>query len=530
MGSVWIDLAVEHGCGWHTFVEMATTTPTERPPARATHPRVRVWPPLTRLGMRHPRRRAAGYAVATVGTVALTLGLLAFRDATTPLAKGFGFLVVVVAAAATGGLGPGILASLLGSLVFNFFFLPPYGTFVIARGEDVVVLFVFLGLSILISALLARATERAEAAEARERELRTLQTLSAELVALVPGPRSYQAILSRLLRLFGFASAALYVRDPELDGLREQVTVGDVPTDPGAVAHPAERLPLSAGGRSLGLLLLRGDRPPLDRTERRVLRAFCDQFALVLERDRLLQVATEAEAYRRTEHTRRSLLAAVSHDLRSPLAAIKASVTDLLGPDAQHGADEAREALDSIDKETDRLAALIANLLDMSRIEGGALKARPQNVDLAEVLSSCVDRLQRQWPHLTVRLHLEPAECVVRADPVFLDRVVANLLDNAAKAVAQSGNRRIDVHAERGAAQATVRIVDHGNGVPPSVREQLFYPFYQLTQRHPRLGTGLGLAISKGFLALMQGHIWIEDTKGGGATFAFSLPTETTAP
>ena len=486
--------------------------------------------------MRHPRRRAAGYAVATTGTVALTLGFLAFRDDTTPLSKGFGLLVVVVAAAATGGLGPGILASLLGSLTFNFFFLPPYGTFVIARAEDVVVLFVFLGLSILISALLARATERAEAAETREQELRTLQTLSAELVALVPGPGSYRAILSRLLGLFGFAAGALYMHDPEQDGLRQQVTVGAAPgalplhPDPGAEAHAPERLPLSVGGRALGLLLLCGDRPPLDRAERRVLRAFCDQFALVLERDRLLDAATEAEAYRRTEHIRRSLLAAVSHDLRSPLAAIKASVTDLLSQDAQHGADDARDALDSIDKETDRLAALIANLLDMSRIEGGTLQARTQHVDLTEVLSPCVDRLQRQWPHLTVRLDVEAAECVVRADPMFLDRVVANLLDNAAKAAAHSGNHQIEVCAERADDQTTVRIVDHGDGVPHSVREQLFYPFYQVSERHPRLGTGLGLAISKGFLALMDGQIWVEETPGGGATFAFSLPTGTTVP
>src|SRR6266498_2041383 len=477
----------------HTLGEMTATTPSGRRPLRTPHLRVRVWPLLTRLGMRHPQRRAAGYAVATVGTIALTLGLLAFRDHTTPLSKGFGFLVVVVAAAAIGGLGPGIL-----------------------------------------SALLARATERAEAAEARERELRTLQTLSAELVALVPGPGSYQAILSRLLRLFGFVAGALYVHDPDQDGLREQVTVGAAPgglpnePDPGAETHPPERLPLSAGGQSLGLLLLRGDRPPLDQTERRVLRAFCDQFALVLERDRLLHAATEAEAYRRTEHIRRSLLAAVSHDLRSPLAAIKASVTDLLGQDVQRGADDARDALDSIDKEADRLAALIANLLDMSRIEGGMLKARPQNVDLAEVLAPCVDRLQRQWPQLSVRLNVEAAECLVRADPMFLDRVVANLLDNAAKAAARSGNHQIEVRAEGADTQTTVRIVDHGNGVPESLREQLFYPFYQPSQRQPRLGTGLGLAISKGFLTLMHGQIWVEETPGGGATFACSLPTGTT--
>ena len=513
---------------------MAVTTPTGQMPSRNQPTRVRALPLLSGLGMRRPHRRAAGYAVATVGTVALSLGLLALRDDTTPLSKGFGFLVVVVAAAAAGGFGPGILASFLGFLAFNFFFLPPYHTFVIARAEDVVVLFVFLGLSMLISALLARATERAEAAETREQELRTLQTLSAELVALVPGPDSYQAILSRLLGLFGFSAAALYVQDPERSELREQVTVGAAPgalpprPDPGADSDPPERLPLSVGGRTLGLLLLlSGDRPPLDPAERHVLRAFCDQFALVLERDRLLHAATEAEAYRRTEHIRRSLLAAVSHDLRSPLAAIKASVTDLLGHDVQHGADDVRDALESIDKEGDRLAALIANLLDMSRIEGGMLTARPQNVDLAEVLPPCVDRLQRQWPQLTVRLDVPAAECVVRADPMFLDRVVANLLDNAAKAAADRGNHQIQVHAEPADTHTTVRIVDHGNGVPPTVREQLFYPFYQLRERHPRLGSGLGLAISKGFLTLMHGQIWIEETPGGGATFAFSLPTGT---
>jgi two-component system sensor histidine kinase KdpD len=515
---------------------MAFTTPTGRMPPHSEHARARVALLRTRLRMRRPRRRAAGYAVATAGTGAVSLAFLALRDATTPLSEGFGLLVAVVAAAAVGGLGPGVLASLLGFLSFNFLFLPPYGTFVIARAEDVVVLFVFLGLSILISALLARATERAEAAEARERELRTLQALSADLVALVPGPGSYRAILSRLLGLFGLEAGALYVQDPERGELREQVTVGAAPgalpprPEPGADPPPPDRrLPLSVGGQVTGLLLLRGERPPLEEAERRVLRAFCDQFALVLERDRLLHDAAEAEAYRRTDHVRRALLAAVSHDLRSPLAAIKASVTDLLSHDATHDPDDARDALDSIDQEADRLAALIANLLDMSRIEGGTLQARPRNVDLAEALSSCVDRLQRQSPGLTVRLDVEEAACVVRADPVFLDRVVANLLDNAAKAAAASARHEVEVRAGRGDSQTTVRIVDHGDGVPPTAREQLFYPFYQMDERHPRLGTGLGLAISKGFLTLMGGQIWIEETPGGGATFAFSLPAGTAA-
>jgi two-component system, OmpR family, sensor histidine kinase KdpD len=515
---------------WHTDLDMAATTPTEPTSRQATQHLVGVPSLLVRLAAHRSYRRAAGYGVATVGTLALTLGLLAVRGATTPLFKGFGFLVVVVAAAAVGGLGPGVLASLLGFLAFNFFFLPPYHTFVIARAEDVVVLFVFLGLSILISALLARARERAEAAETRAQELRILQTLSAELVALVPGSGAYQSILSQLLGLFGFSAGALYVHDPERGQLQEQVTVGATPAglpldpDPSDKTHPPERLPVSAGGRPVGLFLLHRERPALGSGERRVLGAFCDQFALVLERDRLAREATEAEVYRQGDQVRRSLLAAVSHDLRSPLAAIKASVTDLLGQDVEQDADYAREALESIDVETDRLASLIANLLDMSRIEGGMLRARLQHVDLAEVLSACVDRVCRQWPRLTVPVSIEPAAAVVRADPVFLERVVANLLDNAAKAAAESGNEEVGVQARQADGTATVCVIDHGKGVAPAIREQLFYPFYQVTERHPRLGTGLGLAISKGFLSLMDGQIWIEDTPGGGATFVFSLP------
>jgi two-component system sensor histidine kinase KdpD len=369
---------------------------------------------------------------------------------------------------------------------------------------------------------LARARERAEAAEARAQELRILQTLSAELVGLVPGSGAYQPILSQLLGLFGFSAGALYVHDPERGQLQEQVAVGTIPAglaldpDPSDAADQAEWLVVSVGGRPVGLLLLHGQRPALGPEERRVLGAFCDQFALVLERDRLARQATEAEVYRQSDQVRRSLLAAVSHDLRSPLAAIKASVTDLLGQDVEQDADYAREALESIDVETDRLASLIANLLDMSRIEGGMLRARLQNVDLAEVLSACVDRVCRQWLRLTVPLSIEPAASVVRADPVFLERVAANLLDNAAKAAAESGNEEVAVQARQADGTATVCVIDHGKGVPSADREQLFYPFYQVTERHPRLGTGLGLAICKGFLSLMDGQIWIEDTQTAG--------------
>jgi two-component system sensor histidine kinase KdpD len=246
---------------------------------------------------RSSRPRAVGYALATAGTAALVALLLPIRGHFTPLSNGFGFLTLVVVTGAIGGLGPGIVASLAGFLAFNFFFIPPYDTFAIGRGEDVVVLFVFLGLSILISILIARATARAEAAEARERELRALQDLSRALVEHGADPQSYAVVVKLVVARFGFRDGALFIQQrADATGLDELVVVN---AEPGSVPLSAEgpgieRQALNIGSRNLGVLVLRGDRLDITVSERRVLRAFSDQLALVLERDRMLRVATEA--------------------------------------------------------------------------------------------------------------------------------------------------------------------------------------------------------------------------------------------
>jgi two-component system sensor histidine kinase KdpD len=488
-------------------------------------------PVLARLTKTSPGLRVAGYVIAVGGVALVTVAFLPVRDSLAPLTKGFAYLAVVVAAAATGSLGPGIVASILGFITFNYFFLPPYGTFAIGRPEYVVVLFAFLGLSVVISELLARANERARTAEAREAELWTIQELSRELTTRVPGRETFEAALLTVIDAFGYTAAGLFVEQTEeTRGLVERVTVGGPPGsvtatwDPRSPEPAPERLPLSVGGRMLGLVVLKGSRPPLSPAESRVLRAFCDQMALVLERDRLLRTATEAEVYRQTESVRRSLLAAVSHDLRSPLAAIKASVTDLLDEAPGTTNEDRREALQAIDGETDRLNTLIRNLLDMSRIEAGSLRARPQTVDLSEVITESVDRIRRQRPDTTVSVRVVPDAGFVRADPVFLDRVLSNLLENAVMATADAGKAALEVDVRRSNSLAVVRVIDHGPGVPITAREQLFYPFYRMDDRNPSLGAGLGLAICKGFVTLLDGDIWIEDTPGGGATFSFSLP------
>lgn len=475
-----------------------------------------------------PRRQALAYAVGFTGTVALVALFLPFRDDIDPIAKGFGFLVVVVAAAGIGGIGPGVSASVLGFIVFNFFFLPPYDTFVIGRPEYVVVLFVNLGISVLISVLLGRATERAATAEARANELRTLQQLSRELVIRPPGANAYGEIIGHILDTFGYQAGALFVRDTtHSGGLREEVTVGCGPGelgyewDPRSPERPPERLSLSVGSRNVGLLVLRGNRPAPIEGESRVLRAFGDQLALVLERDRLLRTATEAEVYRQSERLRETLFAAVSHDLRSPLAAIKATVTDLLDQGVTRSLEEGQEALEEINTEAERLNALIANLLDMSRIEAGTLRARLENVDVADAVATSVRNVTRVWPDVSIRSRIETGD-VVRVDRVFLDRVLTNLLDNAARTSA-ADDRKIEVSSRCMDDAVTIRVIDHGPGLPPDAREALFHPFYDLDRQNPRLGKGLGLAIAKGFVTAMKGEIWVEDTPGGGATFAVSI-------
>ncbi len=479
------------------------------------------------------RMRAIGYLIAVAGPAVVVLTFLPFRDTLQPLTIGFSFLVVVVAAAIVGRLGPGLCAAVVSFLTFNFFFLPPYDSFVIARGEHVVALVVFLALSVLISSLYSRAVDRADVAEAKERELQMLQELSRDLVVRGPGEETYGALLGDVVERFGFDAGALFVSGAG-GGLDERVVIGAPagslsaswnPADPG---RAPERLPLSVGNRTLGLIVLTGTREPLDPAEVRVLRAVCDQLALVLERDRLLRTATDAEILRQTETARRAMLAAVSHDLRSPLAAIKASVTDLLDPEVERSDGDRAAVLRVVDGEADRLDSLVANLLDLSRIEAGVVQAHLEHVDLAEAVTAEVDAAALRWPDVRIAMSIDDGHEIAIADPVFVPRVVFNLLDNAARAAEAAGAPSVEIeigstnHGER-STQVAVKVVDHGAGLTTMERTQLFLPFARLDERTTKLGSGLGLAIARGFVDLMGGEIWLEDTPGGGATFAFSL-------
>jgi two-component system sensor histidine kinase KdpD len=470
-------------------------------------------------------RKLLGFVAAIGGAATVTLALLPHRGTLTPVSIIMAYQVIVVAATVVGGLWPGIAASVAGFVAFNYFFLPPYGTFVVARPEHVVVLFIFLGLSIVIATLIGHSQERARLAESKQAELQAIAALSAMLVAQGARTGRSARTLERVVGQFGFTSGWLLVRG-EGSELRQEAVVGDR-SSPGT-SERTTRVPLEVGGRELGAIVLEGERAPLSPAEERVLRAFADQLALWLESKRLEQAASAAEVYRKTEELRRALLAAVSHELKSPVASIKTSITDALEEDVETDPVILHEILDDVRRETERLELLITNLLDMSRIESGMLVAKTQPVDLVEVAAHCIEHLATT-SDVPVRWEVPDPAIAVDADPVLVERVITNLLENAAKASSGNGGAAavIDLLAERDGKQVTVRVRDRGPGVTGEVQEMLFHPFYELKSRSPRLGTGLGLAICKGFVTAMGGSIWVEDTPGGGATFAFNLPART---
>jgi two-component system, OmpR family, sensor histidine kinase KdpD len=409
--------------------------------------------------------------------------------------------------AAIGGTAPALVAALAGSLLVNWFFTPPLYTFTIAEAENVLALGVFLLTAGIVSWLVSvAARRRAEAARASA-EARTLSALASGVVETDPLP----VLLSHLRRAFGLAGVALLRH--EGDGWVVEAADGDSVTTPDAAddAHPM--------GSGLVLVLSGGN---LAAEDRGVLNAFAANLAAALDRRRLHTQAAEAAALAEADELRRALLEAVSHDLRTPLAGIKASVSSLRQPDLAWSPEQTDEFLETVEQETDRLTALVDNLLDMSRIRADAVAPvlRPSSLD--EVVPAALASLGARAHEVAV--DVDETVPLVDADPALLERVIANLVHNA---LAHSDGHGVPVHVEAGAVGGRVllRIVDRGVGIPVEDRERVFQPFQRLDDTAPRrgAGVGLGLAVARGFTRAMGGDLTVEDTPGGGTTMVVEL-------
>ena len=499
--------------------------------------------PTWRAGVRR-RRTALGYAIAVLAAGAATAVLLAFRGRVDQVIVVLAFLMVVVAAAATGGFAPGLLATALGFLAFDLLFIPPYRTLRVARKDAYVSLAAYLLVTVVVSTLVAAREQRRREAEQREQQARTLYTLSQSLVVSGDLDATLAGVARTVRALFQLAGCAIAVTE-SAGRIRLAASDGTVPPDAPALAEAviaagdaartevSQRgleagrplaLPMQAAGLTAGaLIILAGDdhTPTVGAAERRVLVTFANQAAVVVLQARQEQERARAETLEATDRLRRALLNSVSHDLRTPIAAIKASAASLLDQEVAWDDAQRKEFLDTIDQEADRLARLVANLLDLSRIEAGAVN--PQLVDawLSELVGRAV---QRVWAGAEQAIRVDVPESLppVLADPVRLDQVLTNLLDNARR---YGGDGLVKVTGQAVDDAVELRVVDHGPGIPEAEQERIFDQFYRLRRPgHRADGTGLGLSICRGLAEAMRGRLWVETAPGGGAAFVLRLP------
>jgi two-component system sensor histidine kinase KdpD len=264
-----------------------------------------------------------------------------------------------------------------------------------------------------------------------------------------------------------------------------------------------------------------GDGASLGNSEGRMLASFASQAALAVEQARSEEAWAKARALEATDQLRRALLNSVSHDLRTPLASVLASASSLLDPNVPLDDQERQQFLHTIEDEANRLARLVANLLDMSRIEAGAVDPRLAEVWLPDVVHPVVQRIRQTPSEQIISVDVPETLPSVLIDPVRLEQVLANVLDNARR-YAGSGLVRVD--GRQTGAGVELRVVDHGPGIPEAERERVFSHFYRLDSPKRAGGTGLGLAICRGLLEAMGGRIWVETAPGGGAAFVLRLP------
>ncbi len=286
-------------------------------------------------------------------------------------------------------------------------------------------------------------------------------------------------------------------------------------------------IPLAARRTSVGILrlYLRETNPPPDSSILRLLTTFAAQAGLYIERAKLSREASRAQLLEESDRLKSALLSSVSHDLRTPLAAIKASATVLLKEDAALDATTRADLLSAINEETDRLNRLVGDLLDQSRIEAGALRLKLDWCDMDELIRAVVRRLAASLAVFQVRMQLPADPPLILADYVQVDRVISNLLDNAIR-FAPPGTA-IDIAARAGAGELTISVANQGPAIPARLHAHLFDKFYRISEdRSPNMGTGLGLSICKGIVEAHGGRIWVESpvTGDSGTQFAFTLP------
>ncbi|MFJ7179260.1 ATP-binding protein [Streptomyces massasporeus] len=453
-------------------------------------------------------RLVAGWLVGVAGPLLLTLALTSFGGGTGLANEMQLFMAVTVAAALMGGMWPALASATVGSLLLNWYFTPPVYTWTIADPENIVAIFVFFAVAASVASVVGLAARRTQQAARLRAESETLSLLAGSVLR---GDPSLEALLERVRETFAMESVALLERTSDVE---PWTCVGSVGTAP-PVARPedadvdmpvSDRLALALTGRVL---------PAEDR---RVLGAFASQAAVVLDRQRLVGEAAEARKLAEGNKIRTALLAAVSHDLRTPLAAIKAAVTSLRADDVEWSHEDQAELLAGIEEGTDRLDHLVGNLLDMSRLQTGTVMPVFRETDVDEVVPMALGGV----PEDSVVLDIPETLPMVTVDRGLLERAVANIVENAVKYT--PAGTPVLVAASAIGDRVEMRVVDRGPGIPDEAKDGVFEPFQRYGDAPRGAGVGLGLAVARGFVEAMGGTVTAEDTPGGGLTMVIALP------
>jgi len=483
---------------------------------------------------------------ASLGIIAVALGIAA---ALYPL---FGvenvdlvFMTAVVGIAVRFGLWPSLLASFVGSLAYNFFFLPPVYTFTITDPTNVAAFFFFMAVAVLVSNLAARVQSQAVSAFGRVRTTESLYAFSRKLAGTatlddVLWASAYQIALMLRVRVVlllpdhGVITVkAGYPPEDQLDqadlAAANWAWSNDRPAGRGSDTLPGAKrlfLPMRTGRGSIGVIGIDDDRtgPLLTPDQRRLLDALVDQSALAIERVQLVEDMDRAQRNIESDRLRAALLTSISHDLKTPLASVLGAASTLRDLSPKLGEAERADLLATVIDESERLNRFIANLLDMTKLESGAVMPNAVLLDPGEIVGSALRRAGKILGGHRVVLDLAPHLPMLKLDAVLFEQVLFNLLDNAAKYA--PSDTVITIRAARENDSVVLQVMDEGTGIPAADLEQVFDKFYRANKGdHVRAGTGLGLAISRGFVEAMQGTITAANRADrSGAMLAIRLP------
>jgi two-component system, OmpR family, sensor histidine kinase KdpD len=493
---------------------------------------------------------------------AATALMLAARVHLNVLSVALVFLILVVAIALFADSLTSVTAAVVAFLLFDVFFILPYYTLTVAASDHVFVLVVFLGVASVTSQLVYRVRVRTYEALNRGRQMETLNALSHALLSDVTLEEMLRTICERLTNVLQTGSCAILMPDasgvlavreargpqPDPDDRDHRAVAewvfenrepaglglprGKLAIFRGSATRPSAStgaatlyVPIATVSRVIGVARI--GHPSEGRSfsdDQQLLLTFANHAALALERARLTEEATQVAVLARSDTLKSALLSAVSHDLRTPLASIKASVTSLLQDDITWSAADERDLLTAINEETDRLTRIVSNLLDLTRIEAGVLKPQLEWNDVGELLADVASRVRvALGAHdLTVEVagNLPP----LRFDYVELAQVLVNLLENAARYSPEG--TPIELAASAVGETIEISVADRGIGIPPGEEERIFDKFYRISERPNAAGAGIGLSISQGIIHAHGGQIRVERRPGGGTVFVCVLPVE----